>query len=80
MALNKRIIVHMSDCKTRKFKFNRSPVAAYFSESNHTFDNIILYCIDANKKWYDETRKLRETYWIMRLNTLQQHGININDK
>ncbi|KAH3706224.1 hypothetical protein DPMN_065609 [Dreissena polymorpha] len=77
MALNIRMNLHRSDWKTRKF--NRSPVAAHFSKSGHSFDNIILNCIEANTQWSDEQRKSRETYWIMRLNTLAPYGINKND-
>ncbi|KAH3750077.1 hypothetical protein DPMN_184593 [Dreissena polymorpha] len=77
MALNIRMNLHRSDWKTRKF--NRSPVAAHFSESGHSFDNIILNCIEANTQWSDEQRKSRETYWIRRLNTLAPYGINKND-
>jgi len=68
MALNKRMNLHRSDWNTRKF--NRSPVAAHFNEEHHSFDNIVLCCIDTKPMG---NGKKRETYWIRRLNTLQPH-------
>ena len=77
LPINKRMNLHRSDWKTRKF--NRSPVAEHFNEVGHSFDNVELCCIEANKRWSDTQRKARETYWIRRLNTLQPFGINKSD-
>jgi len=77
MALNTRMNLHRSDWKTRKF--NRSPVASHFNKESHAFKNTVLCCIEANDTWTDGQRKMRETYWIRRLNTPHPHGINKSD-
>ncbi|XP_053376905.1 uncharacterized protein LOC123530291 [Mercenaria mercenaria] len=76
-TLAKRMNLHRSDWKTRKF--NRSPVAEHFNMEGHTFADILLCCIEFNDRWTDKQRKERETYWIRRLNTLQPIGINKGD-
>lgn len=76
-ALNKRMNLHRSDWKTRKF--NRSPVAEHFNAADHSFENVELCCIESNALWSDKQRKARETYWIRRLNTVQPYGINKSD-
>ncbi|XP_060598432.1 uncharacterized protein LOC132752158 [Ruditapes philippinarum] len=77
LPLNKRMNLHRSDWKTRKF--NRSPVAEHFHLEGHSFKDVSLCCIEHNTKWSDITRKSRETYWIRRLNTLEPSGINKGD-
>jgi len=77
MALNKRMDLHQSDWNTRKL--NRSPVAAHFNKEQHSFDNIVLCCIEAKDTQTDGQQIPRETYWIRRLNTLHPHGTNKKD-
>ena len=76
-ALNKRMNLHRSDWKTRKF--NRSPVAEHLRAAVHSFEDVELCVIEANETWSDSQRKECETYWIRRLCTVQQSGINKND-
>ena len=76
-ALNKRVNLHRSDWKIRKF--NRSPVAEHFSAAGHSFEDVELCVIEAKETWSDPQRKERETYWIRRLCTIQPPGINKND-
>ena len=64
-ALNKRMNLHCSDWKTRKF--NRSPVAEHFSAAGHSFEDVELCVTEAKETWSDSQRKERETYWIRRL-------------
>ena len=76
-ALNKRINLHRSEWKTRKF--NRSPVAEHYSAAEQSFEDVELCVIEAKETWSDSQRKERETYWIRRLWTVQPSGINKND-
>jgi len=78
LQLNQRINLHRSDVNTHKLE--RSPIAEHIHTTGHTFSDISLCCIDHNPNWSDRTRKLREIYWIRRLNTTQPHGINKSDE
>ena len=67
LQLNQRINLHRSDVNTRKLE--RSPIAEHIHTTGHTFSDILLWCIDHNPNWSDQTRKLHEVSWIRRLNT-----------
>ena len=76
--LNKRINGHRYDWRHRRFE--SSPTAEHFHSADHDFlSHASVCCLEHNKKWSDSTRKLRESYWIRRLNTLCQFGINKGD-
>ena len=67
--LNKRMNGHRDDWRHRRFE--RSPTAEHFHSADHDFmSNASVCCLEHNKEWSDSTRKLRESYWIRRLNTL----------
>jgi len=48
-----------------------NPNCEEWSEESHSFENIMFCCIEANDTWTDVQRKMRETYWIQRLNAVQ---------
>ena len=76
--LNKRMNGHRDDW--RHCRFERSPTAEHFHSADHDFlSNASVCCLEHNKEWSDSTRKLRESYWIRRLNTLCPFGINKGD-
>ena len=76
--LNKRMNGHRDDW--RHHRFERSPTAEHFHSADHDFlSNASVCCLEHNKEWSDSTRKLRESYWIRRLNTLCPFGINKGD-
>ena len=76
--LNKRMKGHRDDWRHRMFE--RSPTAEHFHSADHDFlSNASVCCLEHNKEWSDSTRKLRESYWIRRLNTLCPFGINKGD-
>ena len=76
--LNKRMNGHRDDWRHRRFE--RSPTAEHFHSADHDFlSNASVCCLEHNKEWSDSTRKLRESYWIRRLNTLCPFGINNGD-
>ena len=76
--LNKRMNGHRDDWRHRRFE--RSPTAEHFHSADHDLlSNVSVCCLEHNKEWSDSTRKLRESYWIRRLNTLCPFGINKGD-
>ena len=76
--LNKRMNGHRDDWRHRRFE--RSPTAEHFHSADHDFlSHASVCCLEHNKEWSDSTRKLRESYWIRRLNTLCPFGINKGD-
>ena len=63
----------------RKSK-ERSPVVEHFHIQYHEFySHVSLCCIEHGAQWSDNTRKVCESYWIRRLNTIQLHGIDKGD-
>ena len=76
LQLSQRINLPRSNVKTCKLE--RSPIAEH--TTGHTFSDMSLCCIDHNPNWLDQACKLREVYWIRRLNTTQPHGINKSDE
>ena len=79
LQLNEIINLHRSDVNTHKLE--RSPIAEHIHRTgHHTFSDISFCWIDHNPNWPDRTCKLREIYWIRRLNTIQPHGINKSDE
>ena len=75
---NKRMNGHRDDWRHRRFE--RSPTAEHFHSADHDFlSHASVCCLEHNKEWSDSTRKLRESYWIRRLNTLCPFGINKGD-
>ena len=75
VPLNKRMNGHRDDWRHRRFE--RSPTAEHFHSADHDFlSHASVCCLEHNKEWSDSTRKLRESYWIRRLNTLCPFGIN----
>ena len=75
---NKRMNGPRDDWRHRRFE--RSPTAEHFHSADHDFlSNASVCCLEHNKEWSDSTRKLRESYWIRRLNTLCPFGINKGD-
>ena len=76
--LNKRMNGHRDDWRHRRFE--RSPTAEHFHSADHDFSShATVCCLEHNKEWSDSTRKLRESYWIRRLNTMCPFGINKGD-
>ena len=76
--LNKRMNGHRDDWRHRRFE--RSPTAEHFHSADHDFlSHASVCCLEHNKEWSDSTRKLRESYWIRRLNTLCPFGTTKGD-
>ena len=67
---------HHSDIRTGKIK---KPVAAYFTQPDHSLEDLQIMGI---KRVYLEDatlRKLCESYWLSTLAMLAPTGMNIND-
>ena len=74
------ILQHGHRDNWRHRRFEKSPTAEHFHSADHDFlSNASVCCLEHNKEWSDSTRKLRESYWIRRLNTLCPFGINKGD-
>ena len=50
--------------------FERAPTAEHFNSADHDFlSHASFCCLEHSKQWSDSSRKLRESYWIRRLNS-----------
>ena len=76
--LNKSMNDHLDDLRHRRFE--RSPTAEHFHSADHDFQShASVCCLEHIKEWSDSARKLRESCWIRRLNTLYPFGIKKGD-
>ena len=66
---NIRMNGHRDDWRHKRFE--RSPGGEHFYLSGHGFIcHASVCCLGSNPEWTDNTRKCRESSWILRLNTL----------
>ena len=71
-AFNMRLNNHRSF-----FTKNRNcPLTRHLKTTGHSFDTVKFQIIDQNPKWNTSTRRLRETFWIHQLKTLEPDGLN----
>jgi hypothetical protein len=74
-SINYRLTRHRSSHKTKKDE----PVANHFNQQPHTFKDLTILGIEEIRNKKQETRKIRESYWIAELNTLTEPGLNIRE-
>ncbi len=74
--LHIRMNGHPSDIKTRK---TEKPVAAYFTQPDHSPDDLLIMGIEKIHSNDATRRKLHESYWSFTLGTLTSSGINIDE-
>ena len=55
------------------------PVGHHFSLPNHSISDMILQGIEALGNHRETVRLSREKLWIRRLQTIQPHGLNIQE-
>ncbi len=73
-ALNIRLIGHRSDVKTKKLD---NPVAAHFSQPDHSIEDMEVMGIEKIHNNDPGRRKLRESYWIFELEKSDATGTNM---
>ena len=80
-GMNQRITIHRRDAK----KLDSIPIDKHFLLPGHSFDRdfkvIIIEAIgdlSMTKEKIRETLLRREDFWILKLNTLQPNGFNVN--
>ena len=61
-ALNERLNSHRADIKHKR---TEKPVAAHFTSSNHTADDVQVLVIERIKKQDTVLSKIRENRWMM---------------
>ena len=73
-TLYERFQNHLSAIK----KKTPSPIPDHFNSGDHTVNNLEIVCVEKNRDRDIHLRKIRETFWIHKLNTLHPHGLNRN--
>jgi hypothetical protein len=74
-SINYRLTRHRSSHKTKRDE----PVANHFNETPHTFKDLTIMGIEVIRNKKQETRKIRESYWISKLKTQTSPGLNIRE-
>ena len=67
-------IYHLSTIK----KNTISPIPDHFNSKDHSIDHLEIACVEKIRDHDMHLRKVRETFWIQKLNTLHPHGLNRN--
>ncbi|XP_071792086.1 uncharacterized protein [Asterias amurensis] len=75
-TLKRRFYGHRSTVKTQKLD---TPVGHHFNLPNHSISDMILQGIEALGNHRETVRLSREKLWIRRLQTIQPHGLNIQE-
>ncbi len=75
-ALHIRLNGHRSDVKTKKLD---KPVAAHFNLPDHSIEDLEVMGIEKIHDNDPGRRKLRESYWIFKLESLAPQGLNLDE-
>ncbi len=75
-TLQRRFYGHRSTVNTHKLD---TPVGHHFNLPNHSISDMILQGIEALGNHREIVRLSREKLWIRRLQTIQPHGLNIQE-
>ena len=60
-------------------KTKMEPIPCHFNSNNHTCTDLGIIGIENIKAKDIHLRKIRESFWIGKLNTIQPHGLNQNN-
>ena len=68
-----RITQHLSNIRLKR----NTPVSDHFNSKDHSISDLKFFVLLSNPSWETNKRKLLESKWIRKLNTLKPKGINI---
>lgn len=75
-ALKQRVKEHLWDIRGNKEK----PVAVHFNQAGHKLDDLQVQVIESVKDNSLYYRKIREEFWMNKLNTVTPFGLNVKSK
>jgi len=56
-----------------------NPISNHFNENNHTINDVEFVCIEKINRNDTHLRRIRESFWITKLNTVTPNGLNMNN-
>ena len=65
---------HLSSVRRKK----EDPISQHFSTDSHSLDSIKIVGVEKIKRRDIHMRKIRESFWIEKLQTINPHGLNQN--
>jgi hypothetical protein len=71
--LKVRITQHVSNIRCKA----KTPVSEHFNSENHDLKDLKFFALVHNPIWEDDKRRETESKWIIKLKSLQPHGLNI---